>query len=254
MTRILAATLVLTFVLVLPASARGQTRPDHSLLAYQAPDQRFTLSVGAWFGRGKWRFVGPVDVKADNTLLMLDARLRLRDRWWLAFDYAGGAWRNITFNDAPAPASVSGNVTISSVDVRYRVGPGPLMVDLLAGWQYYRARTEDSALATSDEARAGGPRLGAEAHIPLRGPWSARLFLAHAFAMNVTENFVSGGTTTTTTYGGTLTDAQFAIRYERSARLAGEAGWRFQRIDFRRPTDVLEHTLDGPFLHLIWRQ
>jgi hypothetical protein len=257
MTRILAAVLGLALVLTVPASALAQSQTqtfNAPLLAYQSDDQRLSLSVGAWFGSGKWQFTGPVDARANNTLIMLDARIRLRGPWSLGLDYAGGAWNDITFNGSPAPATLSGSVSMFNADVRYRMGSNGVPIDLFAGWQIYRARTADSGLNTSDEARAGGLRVGLEAWVPIRGPWSARGMFAYAPSLGVTEDFVSMGTTTTTVYNGSLSDFQLAIRYDTGRHLAAEVGWRGMRIDFRRPTDTLEHTLDGVFLHVIWRQ
>lgn len=249
----LIAVFALVVVLAAPAAAAAQgTTIRAPLLAYQSADQRFSLTAGAWLGRGQWLFTGPVDARADNTLLVFDARYSLPGPWALAFAYAAGNWNNITFNGAPAPATVSGSVSLASIDLRYRMGPGPVLTDLILGYQFYRARTADSALTSSDEARAGGFRIGAEAWMPLRGPWSARASLAFAPSMAVTETFVSGGTTTTL-YNGSLTDVQLALRYDTGRKLVAEAGYRAYRIDFRRPTDVLEHTLDGFFLHLIYR-
>lgn len=249
----LIAVLALVVVLAVPAAAAAQgTTIRAPLLAYQSDDQRLSLTVGAWLGRGKWLFTGPVDAQADNRLFALNARYRLTEPWALAFAYAGGSWNNITFNGEPAPATVSGNVSLASFDLRYRMGPGPVLADLIFGYQYYRARTEDSALTSSDEARAGGFRFGAEAWIPLSGPLSARVSLAFAPSMSVTETFISGETTTTR-YNGSLTDLQLALRYDTERKLIAEAGYRAYRIDFRRPTDVLEHTLTGFFLQLIYR-
>jgi hypothetical protein len=255
MRRFAAPLLCLVVMLAVPVSAGAQS-PAYTapLLAYQAADRALEFSLGLWLGTGRWRFTGPVDVAADNNLLMFDIRYQVRPRWTLAFDYAGGAWQGITFNGAPAPPSVSGNVTIASLDLRYRWGAGRVPVDLILGWQYYRARTEDSVATTSDEARAGGLRLGTEAWFPLRGPWSLRGALAWAPSMGVTEVFTSGGTPTTTVYNGSLMDGQIALRYMPSPRFAAEAGYRNLRIDFRRPTDILEHTLDGFFIHFLYRQ
>lgn len=249
----LIAVLALVVVLGVPAAASAQgTTIRAPLLAYQSDDQRLSLTAGTWLGTGKWLFTGPVDARARNTLLVFEARYRLTEPWSLAFAYAGGNWNNITFNGEPAPATVSGRVSLASFDFRYRMGPGPVLADLIFGYQFYRARTEDSALTSSDEARAGGFRIGAEAWIPLRGPWSARASLAFAPSMGVTETFISGETTTTR-YSGSLTDVQLALRYDTGRNLVAEAGYRTYRIDFRRPTDVLEHTFDGFFLHLIYR-
>jgi hypothetical protein len=253
MRRVATSLLCLVIVFAVPVTAGAQT-PGYNapLLAYQSPDRMFELSIGMWVGSGRWRFVGPVDVAATNALLLLDFRYQIRPGWTLAFDYAGGAWQGITFNGDPAPPTVSGNVTISSLDLRYRWGSGQLPVDLILGWQYYRARTDDSVAVTSDEARAGGLRFGAETVLPLRGPWSVRAMLAFAPALRVTEVFTAGGVPTTTTYNGSLLDGQIAFRYTSSPRFVAEAGYRSQRIDFRRPTDILEHTLQGLFVHFVY--
>lgn len=254
MRRFAAPLLCLAVLLAVPVTAGAQTPVYNApLLAYQTPHRAVELSVGMWVGSGRWRFTGPVDVAADNSLLVLDVRVPMQAGWTLAFDYAGGAWRGITFNGAPAPASVSGNVTIASLDLQYRYTSAQIPLVLFLGWQYYRARTEDSAGPTSDEARAGGLRLGAETLVPLRGPWSVRGVIAYAPSMGVRETFISGGTPTETTYTGSLVDGQVALRYASSPRFAAEAGFRGQRIDFRRPADILEHTLQGWFLHLVYR-
>lgn len=255
MMRRFAAVLFCLVVMLAVAVPAGAQSPVYTapLLAYQSPDRKVELSVGMWFGSGRWRFVGPVDVAATNNLLLLDLRYQINPVWALVFDYAGGAWQGITFNGAPAPPTVSGNVTISSLDLRYRFAGARMPLDLILGWQYYRARTEDSGLVTSDEARAGGFRIGAEAHLPLRGPWSARAGLTWAPSLGVTEVYTAGGVPTTTVYNGSLVDGQVAIRYTSSPRFAAEVGYRALRIDFRRPTDVLEHTLDGFFVHFVYR-
>lgn len=254
MRRFAAPLLCLVMLLAVPGTAAAQSPVYNApLLAYQSPDRILELSVGLWVGSGRWRFVGPVDVAATNSLLMLDFRYQIKPGWTLAFDYAGGAWQGITFNGDPAPPTVSGNVTISNLDLRYRWGSGQFPVDLILGWQYYRARTEDSVAVTSDEARAGGLRFGAETWLPLRGPWSVRAIVAYAPSMRVTETFTSGGVPTVTTYNGSLLDGQIAFRYTSSPQLVAEAGYRSQRIDFRRPTDILEHTLQGFFVHLVYR-
>lgn len=254
MRRFAAVLLCLVVMLAVPVPAGAQSPVYNApLLAYQSPDRKVELSVGMWFGSGRWRFVGPVDVAATNNLLLFDLRYQINPVWALVFDYAGGAWQGITFNGVPAPATVSGNVTISSLDLRYRFGGGQMPVDLILGWQYYRARTEDSGAVTSDEARAGGFRIGAEALLPLRGPWSVRTALTLAPSLGVTEVFTSGGVPTTTIYNGSLLDGQIALRYTSSPQFVAEAGYRSQRIDFRRPTDILEHTLQGFFVHFVYR-
>ncbi len=255
MSRFAVALLGLALVLAAPHAAAAQTAPIGAplMLTYQTPNRVLYFSAGYWAGKGKWRFTGPVDVAADNGLLVLDIRYDLPGPWSLAFDYAGGGWQNITFNGAPAAPTISGSVTMANIDLRYRLGSGRAVVDAILGWQYYRARTEDSAAVTSDEARAGGFRIGTMVWVPLRDRWSARALVAYAPAMSVTENFTSSTTTTVTAYNGSFTDAQVALIYSAGPRLSAEAGWRSQRIDFRRPTDVLEHTLDGWFVHLIYR-
>ncbi len=270
MNRLVPALLALVIALAVPAAASAQTTPASvpplvyapttrvgmPLLSYQSPNGKVDLSVGWWFGRGQWMFTGPVEARAGSNLIMIDIRYVLSGPWVLAFDYAYGSWYDITFNGAPAPPSLSGSVSMGNVDLRYRLGSGTTAkIEAILGYQFYRPREDDSATASSDEARAGGFRVGFEAMVPLRGPWGVRAMAVLA-PVGVTETFISGAgaVPTITSYTGTFTDASVAVSYTANPTWTGEVGYRAQRANFRRPADTLEHTLEGWFLHFVYRR
>ncbi len=215
--------------------------------AETAPGPRLRLSVGHWLGTGRWTFGGPTEAKADNGLWVVELRYRFAERAVLSLDYSWGSWRGIVFNGTPAPPTVGGDVRVWGVNVGTDVGSERLPVELLVGWQGYRAKAWDSAMPITDVAEAGGIRLGLGAELRLGGPWTLRAALAVAPMLSVTET-VTNGSSSVAQYPGTMWDGRVAVTYRASPTVHMEVGWRGQRLELRRPADVVEHTLEGVYV------